>query len=166
MRPHHWLGNQRHPLSCERRVPRAAVVRRSEWTRSSVGERRRTRRPPSAKRSERSEQSNTEIARRRAEPGWRAAVLDEVSEQTRSSVCERMRKAAASRRQPQRAERAMCTERAETLFLCERRRSRRVARAIARAALNKWHASCCESDFPTRAGRTAVGAATAPRHSA
>jgi hypothetical protein len=36
------------------------VVGRSEWTRSFVRERRRTRRLPSAKRSERSEQSNTE----------------------------------------------------------------------------------------------------------
>ena len=39
------------------------------------------------------------IARRRAEPGWRAAVLDERAK--------RVRKAAATERQPQRAERAM-----------------------------------------------------------
>src|SRR6185295_6154939 len=32
-------------------------------------------------------------------------------------VCEGVRKAAASKRQPQRAERVMCTERAEALFL-------------------------------------------------
>ena len=35
-------------------------------------------------------------------------------------ACERVRKAAASKRQPQRAERAMSTERADTLFVCER----------------------------------------------
>jgi hypothetical protein len=49
-------------------------------------------------------------------------------------VCEGVRKAVASERQPQRAERAMYTEGARRSFLCERRRSRRVPRAIARAA--------------------------------
>jgi hypothetical protein len=45
------------------------------------------------------------IAPRRAEPGWRAAVLDERADTL--FVCERVRKAAATERQPQRAERAM-----------------------------------------------------------
>ena len=41
--------------------------------------------------------------------------------------CKRMRTAAASNRQPQRAERAMCKERERRRsFLCERRRSRRI----------------------------------------
>jgi transposase InsO family protein len=48
------------------------------------------------------------IARRRAEPGWRAAVLNERAE--------RVRKAAAYERQPQRAERAIYKEGAEALF--------------------------------------------------
>ncbi len=52
-----------------------------------------------------------------------------------SFVCERVRKAAARKRQPQRAERAMCTEeRAEAFFLCERRRRRRIQARDARAA--------------------------------
>ena len=59
------------------------------------------------------------IARRRTEPGWRAAVLDE-----------RTRKAAANKFQPQRAERATYTERAEAFFLCERRRRRRIPSAM------------------------------------
>src|SRR5215211_4686977 len=42
------------------------------------------------------------IARRRTEPGWRAAVLDERAK--------RVRKAAATERQPQRAERAIQNE--------------------------------------------------------
>jgi hypothetical protein len=45
---------------------------------------------------------------RRGEPGWRAAVLDERAK--------RVRKAAANGRKPQRAERAMKTERAEAFF--------------------------------------------------
>jgi hypothetical protein len=56
-----------------------------------------------------------EIARRRAEPGWRAAVLDEGASR-HAFVCERVRKAAATKRQPQRAERAMHMEGAEALF--------------------------------------------------
>jgi hypothetical protein len=40
-------------------------------------------------------------------------------------VRERERKAAALKRQPQRAQRAMDTERAEAFFVCERRRRRR-----------------------------------------
>jgi hypothetical protein len=54
------------------------------------------------------------IARRRTEPGWRAAVLDERADTL--FVCERVRKAAATECQPQRAERAMSEEGAEALF--------------------------------------------------
>jgi hypothetical protein len=57
-----------------------------------------------------------EIARRRAEPGWRAAVLDERASRHVFSSAKRVRKAAAPKRQPQRAKRAMCTARAEALF--------------------------------------------------
>jgi hypothetical protein len=45
-------------------------------------------------------------------------------------VCEGVRKAAANERQPQRAERAMYTERADTLLVGERRRSRPLPSAI------------------------------------
>jgi hypothetical protein len=65
------------------------------------------------------------IARRRAEPGWRAAVLDE-----RASPRERVRKAAANERQPQRAKRAMGRERGDMFLVPERRRSRRRPSAI------------------------------------
>src|SRR4029450_969995 len=55
---------------CERRVSRAAVVRRRERTRSSVHERRRTRRPPGVKRSDRSEPS-TRVSHAAT---WRSSV--------------------------------------------------------------------------------------------
>jgi hypothetical protein len=45
-------------------------------------------------------------------------------------VCERVRKAAANKRQPQRAERAMHARASDTLFVGERRRSWRLPRAI------------------------------------
>ena len=80
---------------------RAAVLRRSEPTRFSVGERRQRRRPPGAIRAERAqrvEQLNT---------GSRAAVLRR-SEPTRFSVGERRQR----RRPPDaiRAERAQRVE--------------------------------------------------------
>jgi hypothetical protein len=51
-------------------------------------------------------------------------------------VCERVRKAAAHKRQPQRAERAMYKERAEAFFLCERRRRRRRVQSAMREQLS------------------------------
>jgi hypothetical protein len=54
-------------------------------------------------------------------------------------VCERVRKAAAHKRQPQRAERAMQTERAEALFLWERRQRRRIHCAM-REQWERWAA--------------------------
>jgi hypothetical protein len=59
-------------------------------------------------------------------------------------VCERVRKAAAHKRQPQRAERAMNKERAEAFFLCERRRRRRVLDVRA-ADLSKKGASAAST---------------------
>ena len=44
-------------------------------------------------------------------------------------VCERVRKAAANQRQPQRAERAIYTSAQRRSFLCERRRRRRIPSA-------------------------------------
>jgi hypothetical protein len=49
---------------------------------------------------------------------------------TSERACERVRKAAANERQPQRAERAMHFERADALLVCERRRSRRIPSAM------------------------------------
>ena len=45
-------------------------------------------------------------------------------------VCERARKAAATKRQPQRAERSMQTEGVEALFLCGQGRRRRIQSAM------------------------------------
>ena len=75
-----------------------------------------------------------EIARRRAQPGWRAAVLDErASRHALSSASERGRQRLPSAGLSERSERCTRSERRRS-FLCERRRSRRVPRAIARAA--------------------------------
>ena len=86
--------------------------------------------PTRSARSERSEWSNqTPIARRRA--GQAGAPLSWTSEGADTLfVCERVRKAAANKRQPQRAQRARYTKRADTLFVGERRRSWRLPRAI------------------------------------
>ena len=70
--------------------------------------------------------------------GSRAAVLSQAgaplswtSERAGTLFAsERARKAAPYKRQPQRAERAMCTERGDTFFVPERRRSRRLPSAI------------------------------------
>ena len=71
----------------------------------------------------------TPIARRRA--GQAGAPLSWTSEGADTLfVCERVRKAAANKRQPQRAQRARYTKRADTLFVGERRRSWRLPRAI------------------------------------
>ena len=78
------------------------------------------------------------MARRCERRESRAAVLSQAGAPlswTRER--QRARKAAANERQPQRAERAIYMERAETLFLCERRRSRRIPKRDARAAHNK-----------------------------
>jgi hypothetical protein len=89
-----------------------------------LGDRGRSRRLPSAMRERLHKLPRaSEIARRRAEAGWRGAVLDE-------RACERVRKAAAHERQPERAERAMGMEGDEVFFLGDRGRSRRLPSAM------------------------------------
>src|SRR5215211_4286401 len=75
--------------------------RRHSWTRAEKGQQDRELKRSICGRPEQPyERGNqTRIALRRTEPGWRAAVLDERAK--------RVRKAAANRRQPPRAERAM-----------------------------------------------------------
>jgi hypothetical protein len=53
-------------------------------------------------------------------------------------VCERVRKAAAQKRQPQRAERAMYTEGAGALFLCERPHQKRASEASTSPSGELW----------------------------
>jgi hypothetical protein len=52
-------------------------------------------------------------------------------------VCERVRKAVANRRQPQRAERAMCEERGEVLFPLRATTTAADTKRDARAALKQ-----------------------------
>jgi hypothetical protein len=93
-------------------------------------------------------------------------------------ACERARKAAANTRQPQRAERTMCTERGDLLFVPERRRSRRLAmfappisQQIARAQRAPAPAASCVQEemaeqrfsVPTAPTKTAATRRTSQR---
>jgi hypothetical protein len=67
-------------------------------------------------------------------------------------VCERVRKAAAHERQPQRAERAMYKEGGDMLFVPERRRSRRAPRRDPRSRCPRRRSAGGADETPHRAG--------------
>jgi hypothetical protein len=117
---------------CKNTALRASGIarRRTEKERAEaffLCERRRRRRIQSAMR-EQCKISTASVGNRAPPHGARLArrCPGRSSERTRSFVCERVRKAAATERQLQRAERVMHKERAEAFFLCERRRRQRI----------------------------------------
>jgi hypothetical protein len=121
------------PLIC-RRSRRNASRCRADSRSQSFRRSRRRRRLPGEHRREHSEPSDTaSLASGAIKLGSRAAVLSQAgaplswtSERADALfVCERVRKAAANKRRPQRAERAMHRERGDTFFVPERRQSRR-----------------------------------------